>query len=194
MNRYRAIVALILSAISIVVSVIALCRTCPHTSDLGMDYQGVIVGILALLVTVLIGWNIYALIDFDRAKKEIDVLKDRMYVNTNASLALKDADVFMIYHYLTVGKDPLGIEYRYIHSGLTCLVGLSKIGRFEACNVIVQSIIESVKMPKNIFMLPRLKEELLSLLSEVQQPKRINNFHEVARIVALISVKGVDDF
>ena len=59
MNKYRNIVILILSGISILVSIIALCRTYPHTSDLGMDYQGIIVGILALLVTVLIGWNIY---------------------------------------------------------------------------------------------------------------------------------------
>ena len=40
MSKYRNTITLILSAISIMVSVAALCRTYPHTSDLGMDYQG----------------------------------------------------------------------------------------------------------------------------------------------------------
>lgn len=61
MSKYGNTITLILSAISIMVSVAALCRTYPHTSDLGMDYQGVIVGILALLVTVLVGMNLYTL-------------------------------------------------------------------------------------------------------------------------------------
>ena len=34
-------------------------------NDLGFDYLGLIVGVLSLLVTILIGWNIYTLIDFD---------------------------------------------------------------------------------------------------------------------------------
>ena len=58
MDKYRNTITLILSAISIMVSVAALCRTYPHTSELGMDYQGIIVGVLALLITVLIGWQI----------------------------------------------------------------------------------------------------------------------------------------
>lgn len=158
------------------------------------DWMGILVGVLSLLVTVLIGWNIYSLIDFNRSRKELEMLKVKMDINTNASLALKDADVFMIYHYLVTGKDPLGLEYRYIHSGLTCLSNLSKMGNFTACNVVVQAMIESIKRAEDIFILQSLKEELLSLLSEVQQSRRIKNFHEVARIVALIRVKGVDDF
>jgi hypothetical protein len=41
-----------------------------------MDYIGVIVGILSLLVTVLIGWNIYIALDikkeWEKYKKDID--------------------------------------------------------------------------------------------------------------------------
>lgn len=56
-------IALGLSAIAIIVSIIAICIACPHVPELGFDYQGVIVGILALLVTMLIGWNIFSIID-----------------------------------------------------------------------------------------------------------------------------------
>jgi len=38
----------------------------------GVDYMGVIVGILSLLVTVLIGWNIYSIMDFNKKSQSID--------------------------------------------------------------------------------------------------------------------------
>ena len=86
MSKYGNTITLILSAISIMVSVAALCRTYPHTSDLGMDYQGVIVGILALLVTVLVGMNLYTLVDFGRATKEVELLKAKLHNDINITL------------------------------------------------------------------------------------------------------------
>ena len=42
--------------LSLVFSIISLCNSLPRAS--GLDYIGVIVGILSLLVTILIGWQI----------------------------------------------------------------------------------------------------------------------------------------
>lgn len=65
---------------SLVASVIAICRTHPRV-ELEFDYIGLIVGILALLVTMLIGWQIYNAMNLDRKvsdiKKEYDGLKGR---------------------------------------------------------------------------------------------------------------------
>lgn len=65
---------------SLLASVTAICRTHPRV-ELGFDYMGLIVGILALLVTMLIGWQIYNAMNLDRKvsdiKKEYDGLKDR---------------------------------------------------------------------------------------------------------------------
>lgn len=63
--------ALVLSIVSVVISIIAICISCPHKAELGFDYQGVIVGILALLVTMLIGWNIYSIIDIRKIREEL---------------------------------------------------------------------------------------------------------------------------
>jgi hypothetical protein len=54
--------------VSLIMSIIAMCRSLPCVVSL--DYMGVIVGILSLLVTVLIGWNIYTVVDFNRIKEE----------------------------------------------------------------------------------------------------------------------------
>lgn len=61
-----------LSLISLVLSVVATCVAIWRSPDLRFDYQGVLVGVLSLLVTMLIGWQIYnALYLKEQIKKEV---------------------------------------------------------------------------------------------------------------------------
>lgn len=53
---------IILNAVTLLnlaINIICICRMFPRSSNLSIDYLGLIVGILGLLVTVLIGWNIF---------------------------------------------------------------------------------------------------------------------------------------
>ena len=62
--------SLILSSIAIVISIITICLTMPRRK-MPIDYLGLITGILGILVTVLIGWNIYMIIDFRQEKENL---------------------------------------------------------------------------------------------------------------------------
>ena len=42
------------------------------------DYLGLTVGILSLLVTLLMGWNIYSMIDLNRTKKKMDDMRESL--------------------------------------------------------------------------------------------------------------------
>lgn len=65
--------AFLLSGISMLVSIVAICMAGYRTPELGFDYQGVIISILSLLVTVLIGWQIYNVIYVEsRVKKSLE--------------------------------------------------------------------------------------------------------------------------
>ena len=55
-----------LSIAASICSVVAICVSLPSAPELGMDYIGVIVGILSLLVTMLIGWQIWNVIAIDK--------------------------------------------------------------------------------------------------------------------------------
>lgn len=73
---------------TLICSLIALCRTFPTSPC--FDYMGIIVGILSLLVTVLMGWNIYTIID---TKSEVAKLKEERsrlqeYVKANRNYAI----------------------------------------------------------------------------------------------------------
>lgn len=75
------IIVSVLCLLSIVFSVIAISKTCYRTIDLGFDYLGVIVGSLAVMVTFLVAWNIYSVIDarsrIDEMQKEISEYEKR---------------------------------------------------------------------------------------------------------------------
>lgn len=56
---------------AIVMSIIALAK-CAPSSQLHADYIGVIVGILTLLVTVLVGWQVYTLIEIKSVLRRVN--------------------------------------------------------------------------------------------------------------------------
>ena len=56
--------------INFIINIILLCLTFPRSSGLGFDYIGVLIAIISLLVVVLLGWNIYTLIDVKSIKTE----------------------------------------------------------------------------------------------------------------------------
>lgn len=62
-----------ISIISLLLSVIAVCVAVWRSPELDFDYQGVLVGVLSLLVTVLIGWQIcYFVFIRQEINKEVD--------------------------------------------------------------------------------------------------------------------------
>lgn len=61
-----------ISVVSLLLSVIAVCVAVWRSPELSFDYQGVIVGVLSLLVTVLVGFQIYNSIDVNRKMGKIE--------------------------------------------------------------------------------------------------------------------------
>mgnify|MGYP003288801856 CR=1 FL=1 len=62
-----------------IVIIILLCIYFPRHQELDFDYIGIIIGILSVLVTVLIGWNIYTALDLSKRAKKIE---DELYTIT----------------------------------------------------------------------------------------------------------------
>lgn len=67
-----SVIALLLSVVSILIVIMYTYAKFPITEPHKFDYLGIIVGIFSVLITVLIGWNIYALIDLKQSKEYID--------------------------------------------------------------------------------------------------------------------------
>lgn len=63
-----------ISVASLLLSVIAVCVSVWRSPELSFDYQGVLVGALSLLVTVLVGFQIYNSVDVNRKMNEIETV------------------------------------------------------------------------------------------------------------------------
>ena len=75
MNKFWRFFVYIGLPISVIGTIISISVVFRRTSELQLDYMGVIVGILSALVTVLIGWNIYRVLE-DREKIKKEVLEE----------------------------------------------------------------------------------------------------------------------
>lgn len=95
MNKFLSYTHTTLSLIAIVLSIVAVCVTYPRSEDSGLDYIGIIVGILGALVAILVGWQLYnalnlkeLVIDTEKAKRDaVDAkIKSEQMLNTTQTL------------------------------------------------------------------------------------------------------------
>lgn len=193
MSKYGNTITLILSAISIMVSVAALCRTYPHTSDLGMDYQGVIVGMLALLVTILIGWQIYAAInvkeelkDIKDLRREINKQERDIYIRSTNNLFEFQSAMFMMYDNKKE-KSNSDIFQLYLH-GISSIYHLCSLGKQNECTSIVNILIAR----KSILMSEKFqKEQIDSLMDILLSAMDISKVENAVLLVNLLSVAPI---
>lgn len=115
--------AIIFALAAIIMGVIALATVCPRT-DLSFDYMGVIVGILSLLVTALIGWQIFNLIKIDRLKNSLEmaeqgiaeVKKDAqkdLYLHTALMMAIHSKNSLNGFDLNKASKDYPSVSFAY---------------------------------------------------------------------------------
>ena len=193
MSKYRNAITVILSAISIMVSVAALCRTYPHTSDLGMDYQGVIVGMLALLVTILIGWQIYTAInvkeelkDIKDLRREINKQERDIYIRSTNNLFEFQSAMFMMYDNKKE-KSNSDIFQLYLH-GISSIYHLCSLGKQNECTSIVNILIAR----KSILMSEKFqKEQIDSLMDILLSAMDISKVENAVLLVNLLSVAPI---
>lgn len=193
MSKYGNTITLILSAISIMVSVAALCRTYPHTSDLGMDYQGVIVGMLALLVTILIGWQIYTEInvkeelkDIKDLRREINKQERDIYIRSTNNLFEFQSAMFMMYDNKKE-KSNSDIFQLYLH-GISSIYHLCSLGKQNECTSIVNILIAR----KSILMSEKFqKEQIDSLMDILLSAMDISKVENAVLLVNLLSVAPI---
>ena len=99
MNKIERLIVYPLLGIILLIILSVLCCICPRITseeNPGFDYMGVIVGIFSFLVTLLIGWQIWATIKIDDKIDQYnrmmkDILGLRLNSNNNdAAKTLKD--------------------------------------------------------------------------------------------------------
>ncbi len=87
----------LISYIAIVFSFLALVSVHSHFLTFNMTDAGFIVNVLSILVTVLIGWNIYQLIDVKGIRKDFEAYKEDVKADINRHLLLEESTLAVEY-------------------------------------------------------------------------------------------------
>lgn len=177
--------ALLLSGLAVLISIITLCLVCPRNSDLGIDYQGVTVGILSLLVTVLIGWQIYSMLDaknivsnMRQEVKLVTMAADRQAQQLSAAVYGSLAD---FYRY----KEDF--IYEYFYNSLLALKHSYDLKDMGVCNAFVRVLNEHFPVNKPISNFQ--KSMLLKVIESIKDYNTITNMETLRNNIIMFPSK-----
>ena len=172
--------SVIISLIALVLSIISLCNVYPR--ELGLDYIGLIVGILALITAILIGWQIFLLFDIKRIKDEVAKRDDYIYLRSERNFAEMHMGMMLHYHNKDIKtSDDL---FFLAHHGTSSLIHLSRICDVQKCADIICLLLGYSDDLKKMKVSQIQKESLKTLLLSVENPKQIPQLIELAAVLS----------
>ena len=184
---YHVVFASILSILAIIFSIWALCVTWPRaigedkSIKLGFDYLGVIVGALSVLVTVLIGMQIYNGVVLERRIKRIErrlnneiknIRKQKKYIDYKTS----DTIGQFLYKMASYEKDKG--EYELCFQNFIFSLGEyidNPLARMDEIAIIEDGILETIenleKQQIKIAVHEEVKERCMKIIKKYESKK-----------------------
>ena len=182
------------------ISIITICLALPRT-EMSIDYLGLITGILGVLVTVLIGWNIYMIIDFrqerenlkqyfEEQKKSVQSVGHDLlvtYKNQLLNVALLEKSISDVYARLMNLQQFTPLPYDYLIHVLGAIVTASQAENYDACNVWIKKIKLVLTSPEQVVMPISSKRQLLKASLQISKSDKIVGLEDVVGLIARIS-------
>lgn len=174
------IIYYLVSVVNAISCIVLLCIVCPRVENLGFDYVGVIVAILALLVTLLIGWNIWSMIDIKSIRKEFDALHYESQRQINYLQNETDYNTAFMHgrtsQMMACSLTELGKEDRKMDmlcSAITSVKVFANLSCEKEYNSILGTAIETMKATNEILLSEDNINKLLLMIGEIQQRESI---------------------
>lgn len=188
----------IISLLSLILGIIAICRLFYRTSDLGFDYLGVIVGSLAIMVTYLVAWNIHTAIDANHKIKEMrdEIVTLRSSIVSDKLSSERKVNKLKAELYdniVSINRHILGFEKTAVstHLLINMVSSIDYLSRSEEFAVAESQIDYYYAMTKDDLALIKkdLDKEshggLFRLLYEIPNKEKIKNFSKLEELIKL---------
>lgn len=190
-----------------------------YYENLGVDYWGILVGFFTLLVTLLVGWQIYSTIN---ARKELDSFKKETAEAFNrriqhleeccnegrseiASISkqmttytalyervmlIMESEFAELYLFTIIPDSQIHRkEYHYLNHRIQAIIRASNIGDIAGCNIQTRATIESISNLKKIVLPKTMKRLLVDGILTVKNPQSIIDFDKLSELINGITEK-----
>lgn len=189
-------IGILLSILAIILSILAICFSFPRT-EMSFDYLGLITGILGVLVTILIGWNIYTVIDFrqekqrlvqyfDEQKKDIRLLGSDLratFLSQVNNDALMEKNVAEIYSQMMGLNSSVPLSFYYLFHIVGAIRTASQAENYTACNLWLKEVQQVLVSPELVSIPTWGKKQLLNELMLIKNTEKIIGLNEVIELI-----------
>ncbi|MEZ3589611.1 MAG: hypothetical protein K1V84_01055 [Muribaculaceae bacterium] len=177
-------------AVLTIIALAALCRSFHTEEPLTMDYMGLLVGILAALCTILIGWQIYTLVDLKRVDEKFKDMED----NQQTEILRTSLQIYESVSALTIqiacGATKDELFPQSVMFELLAIVTCSKLGDFKECQAKIEILVQN--NPHSLSITEYERELYLKALSEMVGIPQIQNYPSLISWVATLKAKPGD--
>lgn len=190
-RKFGAVLADILAVIGFGLSLFIACRVFPNSDNTCFDYQAVIVGIIAAIFTLLVGWNIYQMVDWNEKLKRLDSLQTEVEKQINYIHNKADYNQALVYGMMSQSasvafapNETEVLKQLMIHKGLTAIKTLSHYPNAETeISSIVATLIKGLNNSKDVQLSKKFITEMVMLCGEVQHKDNIEQFDYLVSIL-----------
>lgn len=180
------ILAIVVNVAFFATNIIILRNSLPNRGNSDLDYIEVIAGIFSLLTTILIGWNIYSMIDVKSQVSEIKHLRDKLEREINYAHNKMDYYSAMSYGVNaqmlagSLSKDNhANVEFQMLLYCCSSVKTLSNLMSFEECNRIVGTVLTALHNTQSVQLTHEEKTKITSMIYEINNMSNIKGIHEL---------------
>jgi hypothetical protein len=145
------------------------------------------VGILSIIVMLLIGWQIYTLMDINKFRNEIELKRQHIIRESERNMCTSAASLADFYYSLLIKESIKDKEFKYLNYRILSLLHASRLDDFATCNAIVRALLESIT--DELLISKRDRELLINTLLQIKNPKNIENFETLLKMILNLRIR-----
>lgn len=141
------------------------------------DWMGILVGILALLTTVLVGWQILAIWNIRDIQKEIKEEKNAITLRSEENEIEINATLVLFYRELLKTDNSEDLFAKFLMSYLYLILHEANLDDIQRCEREILSFSKDIERLKAIPIRKEYKEVLYRILKQICSNTSIQNTH-----------------
>ena len=182
MNKKTTIVLFI---VSMLLSISALCVSILRCEPMTADWMGILVGVLSFLVTILLGWQIYTLIDIRKIQQDVKKNKTEANINMERRMAEAHCALWLFYQSKIeeAHQDKMLLLCACLQSGIAAIYHFSQCGEYKMAGSCCSSLVRLEETIIHTKLERDMIQSQIQVLLSMKNQDKIQGYGELLSIL-----------